>query len=86
MAFKNSLNLERVEIQIDPDSLEYRMDIHLCSMERLYWVISDIKKKLENQDLGSTVTVTNEETGKELTQDERADYFSKLREDNSGKN
>ena len=77
-SFRNPLTLERIQIEIDPDTLEYRLEIDGCNLNRLLAVIKDIHQKLESGNLGPNVEVTNENTGKELDDNEREEYFGTI--------
>ncbi len=73
------LNVERVLIDIDPDSGDYEMNMSGCSMSRLIWVLGDIRKKLINQNLGNGVKITDLD-GVELTKEEATKILDEAQE------
>ena len=77
MEFRNILNLERIEVLIDPETLEYRLDMNLVNMGHLYCVLQDIIQKIENTEMGDNVTFTESESGRELDKDELRKFLKK---------
>jgi hypothetical protein len=70
------LNMERVEILIDPDTLEYQVDLHSCNLGHIYTVLKSFVERIEAGDFGENVVVTEEDSGRELNPDEIRDYIS----------
>lgn len=72
----DALNVERVEILIDPHSLEYQVDLHSCNLGHIYTVMKHFIERIENGDFGDNVIITEEDSGRELNPDEIRDYIA----------
>jgi hypothetical protein len=48
---------ERLEIEIDPETLEYKLDIHMVKLSNLQGVLEDILEKIKNGELSEECNV-----------------------------
>lgn len=55
----SALNTERITIDIDPDTLEYKLEMNYCKLDHVYAVLKTLVERIETNDLGPDVETIN---------------------------